>query len=461
MVIPRISKGRSATGGLRYDHGPGRREEHERPHRVAGNVPGATWQQRAARIDEHTRTARETAVAKPIHRTSLRLAPEDRPLTDREWRVAAESYVERMGFKDCPWEATRHADDHIHVTVSRVQWDGSLATDKQDFARAQTAARHMEREHNLTDASRRFNAERPQVSHGERESAARRDVRPEREQLRDLLTRAEKESGGTRAGYEEALTRNGVHHRVSQASTGRVSGYSYSLEGHQDEEGKPVWFKGSQVSREHSWGKTQARLDQVREQGGSMPTQQRLEEQEPARVVSIEHPRGASAEEREAAETAIQMHNEHLASERAAAARRDREARAPHERTEQDQQRAEAREDASHVAQQRSEVEAGRDDESESRPRPSAADRVAAANTQSRGDERPVVAQEQQLHEPRHPQESRGNMQETAQAGATRATEERSSESKAGPSERLSAAQRVAAAREASERGRDEQERDR
>lgn len=268
-MIPRISKGSSAYGALSYDHGKGRRDEHENPHKVAGNVPGRTWRERAKAIDNHARTARPDVV-KPLHRTSLRVSDTDRKLTDREWKQVANEYIDRMGFEKCPWEATRHADDHIHITVNRVQWDGKLASTSHDYAKAQAASRKIEKTHGLEDASRKFKRERPEVSKGEKESATRRQVKPEREQLRDKIHAAERTSNGTRASYEEKLTEQGVKHRANiSKTTGRVSGYSYGLDGHtaspKGDKSQPqeqVWFKGSQLGRDYSWNKTQARLDE-------------------------------------------------------------------------------------------------------------------------------------------------------------------------------------------------------
>lgn len=265
-MIPRISKGTSAYGALAYDHGPGRRDEHKNPHKVAGNVPGRTWRERAKAIDSHARAAR-SEVLKPLHRTSLRISESDRRLSDAEWKQVANEYVQRMGFESCPWEATRHADDHIHITVNRVQWDGKLATTSHDYAKAQAASRHIEKVHGLEDASRKFRRERPEVSKGERESAERRNVLPEREQLREKLSEAERLSNGSRNSYEEKLSELGVNYRANVASTGRVSGYSYGLHGHlASPKGEvanapeQVWFKGSQLGKDFSWNRTQDRL---------------------------------------------------------------------------------------------------------------------------------------------------------------------------------------------------------
>lgn len=281
-MIPRVTKGGSAMGALRYDFGPGRREEHENPRTVAGNLPG-TWREQGRVLDAHI--GRRPDVEKPVWRTSLRAAPQDRELSDAEWRQVADRFIDRMGFTDTPWTATRHGDDHIHLTVSRVGWSGRVVDTSHDFARAQAACRVVEREHGLVDASSRFNRSRPQVSHGERERSVRTGETPERVQLRDRLDEATKRAAGTLAGYEKALTDNGVTFRRNEASTGRVSGYSYGLAGHQDAEGRQVYFKGSQLGKDYRWAETQRRIG-GQEQTTGMATQP------PAAQLAMERIRG-------------------------------------------------------------------------------------------------------------------------------------------------------------------------
>lgn len=275
-MIPRITSGRSATGALRYDHGPGRANDHESPHKVAGNVPGRTWRERAARIDAHAATRSD--VGKPIHRTALRIAPGDRPLSDREWGQVATRYVEQMGFESCPWETTRHAGDHIHITVCRVQWDGSLAATSHDYARAQQVARVIEAEHGLIDASRRYDRDRPQVHRlSEGAAAARAGTQPVKVQLREHIDAAVREAGGHRPTFEAALERRGVQAVANIATTGRVSGYRYALAGHVDAAGEQVWHKGSQLGKTYGWART---AEQLREH--AQPQPERAASQQPA-----------------------------------------------------------------------------------------------------------------------------------------------------------------------------------
>ena len=145
-MIPRITRGSSAAAALAYDFGPGRREEHVDARTVAGTVPG-DWRAQAALID--ATVAAKPQVEKGIWRTSLRAAPQDRVLTDAEWGQIADRYIAEMGASGHPWTATRHGDDHIHLTVSRVSWTGQVVPLHRDFPKAQAACRAIEAEHHL------------------------------------------------------------------------------------------------------------------------------------------------------------------------------------------------------------------------------------------------------------------------------------------------------------------------
>lgn len=279
-MIPRITRGASAYGALHYDHGPGRRDEHENPHRVAGSLFDGSWKQRAHSIDQHIKNTRPE-ITKPIVRTSLRLAPEDRKLTDREWRKVAETYVEKMGFRECPWEAVRHADDHIHLTVSRITWDGRVVDQRQNYVAAQRAVRVIEREHGLVNAAERYRS----GPDGGAQLSRNDDPAAVKVVLRERLTAAERASDGTRAGYEAALSAHGVRARANVSKPteknpqGRMNGYSYCLDEHTDATGVPVWFKGSQLGKGYGWTATAQRLERVAQEprGIERPAQPKAE----------------------------------------------------------------------------------------------------------------------------------------------------------------------------------------
>ncbi|MEE1781512.1 hypothetical protein PUR71_00940, partial [Streptomyces sp. SP17BM10] len=253
-MIGNITKGRRAAGAIRYDFGPGRRDEHLEPRFVAGTVPG-TPQQVARLIDHHTRQRPD--IKTPIWRVSLSVPDEDGELDDLKWGEIATKYVQRMGFGGCPWVAARHGHDHVHLTVSRLGWDGRLADDGRDWLRNRTVLDGIEAEYGLVRAADRFR-ETPGVRSGAELAAAQRRGadRPEREQIRQLAQAARDAAAGLgREAFEAELTARGVDHRANVASTGRMNGYSLSLPSWLDSDGEQIWIPASKAGRELAWGR--------------------------------------------------------------------------------------------------------------------------------------------------------------------------------------------------------------
>ncbi|MFZ3500666.1 relaxase/mobilization nuclease domain-containing protein [Streptomyces sp. 5.8] len=256
-MIANITKGKKAVGALIYDFGPGRRDEHLNPRIVAGNVTGTPLQ--VARAIDHTARQRPEIKA-PIWRTSLSLPDEDGILPDGQWGRIAEDFIKGMGFAGAPWVAVRHGDDHIHLTVSRVDWAGSLLTDRWDFRRAREIADRLEQEHGLVRARDRFRPEGPEVRNNERQAAQRRGrgldgaAPPEREELRRIVREVRDASRGLgREAFESGLADAGVSFRANVASTGRMNGYSFTLEGWTDPSDAQVWVPASKVARDLRW----------------------------------------------------------------------------------------------------------------------------------------------------------------------------------------------------------------
>ncbi|MET9618897.1 relaxase/mobilization nuclease domain-containing protein [Kitasatospora indigofera] len=254
-MIGNITRGRKAAGALRYDFGPGRRDEHLEPRFVAGTVPG-TPQQVARLIDHHTR--QRSDIKAPIWRVSLSVPDEDGELDDRVWAQIATTYVARMGFGACPWVAVRHGHDHVHLTVSRLGWDGRMVDNGRDWLRNRTVLDGIEQEHGLVRAVDRYRETNPGVRSGAELAASQRRgaVRPEREQIRAAAQAARDAAAGLgREAFEAELTARGIDHRANVASTGRMNGYSLSLPSWLDGDGVQIWVPASKAGRELAWGK--------------------------------------------------------------------------------------------------------------------------------------------------------------------------------------------------------------
>lgn len=247
-MIAKVRKGAGFGGVLRYLYGPGAREEHQDPHRVGGTVIGDDPRSLAQELRASAQL--NERVTKPVAHYPLAL-PQGEHLSDEQWGQAAHVFMEHMGYiergsdgfaaQDAPYVVVRHGDDHAHVVASRVRNDGQVVRDSFDYQRSHQAARAVEDRFGLSRPPER-GGQLAQVTRSERESAQRRQVAPERDRLRQALETARDQCDGTRAGFERQAAQNGVLLRANEASTGRMNGYSASLQGWTDQEGEQIWM---------------------------------------------------------------------------------------------------------------------------------------------------------------------------------------------------------------------------
>ncbi|MGH3799386.1 MAG: relaxase/mobilization nuclease domain-containing protein [Pseudonocardiaceae bacterium] len=274
-MIAKISTGSDPKGLARYLHGPGKATPHSYRNEagrviaggtvIAGSVQvTATNPQRWGRDFERA-AATNARVGKPVWHCSLRCAPGDRRLTDTEFADIAQTVAERMGFAEHPWVAVRHDDDHIHIAVSRVDFQGSTWKNSQDRWKVVEVMREVERQHGLTEVAGPQRGRGRQVSTGEQRRAVRTGRVPQRDGLREIVTAARDIAAGQGIeAFEAALAANPitpVQVRRNVASTGRMNGYSFNLSGYVDAAGEPIWLPASKLDRRLSWSQLEKVLD--------------------------------------------------------------------------------------------------------------------------------------------------------------------------------------------------------
>ncbi|KQQ18666.1 hypothetical protein ASF48_17240 [Rathayibacter sp. Leaf299] len=282
-----------------YLVGPGKTNEHEEQHLIAGDsaimaeyghevLDGAAAAAIAAdldrprelfgvevtrnkvRTDENGEAVRDAAgavvkdrVAADVWHCSLSLSAEEGQLTDEQWGRISTDFVQRMGFAgedigkaDCRWVAVRHGlskngNDHVHIAVSLVREDGTKASVHKDYERSQTISRELEREYGLQvyQAPEREFPERG-VRPGARESAARRGhVEPDMQRL-ERAVRAASSASQDESEFVRRLRQGGVLVRPRFA-TGRddvIAGYSVALRPTNGE--KAIWHGGGRLARD-------------------------------------------------------------------------------------------------------------------------------------------------------------------------------------------------------------------
>ena len=267
-MIGNITHGADFGGLGRYLYAVGKNHEaHVDPRAVASEnvLRDDSRQWRSWVADMEWAAGQRPEIAEPVWHCSIRAAPEDRILTDAEWGQIARQYAERMELRNHPWAAVRHADDHIHIVVSRVNADGVLWRDSFEYERNMTALREIEREHGLTrlDGEQERDTDRwATVTKSEREKGKRTGRDPDRAQLRDAMHEARDAARGRGpAAFEHELERREVLHRANTTKDGlRVRGYSVSRPGWLDARGEQIWVKASEVDRKLGWQRLQAEL---------------------------------------------------------------------------------------------------------------------------------------------------------------------------------------------------------
>jgi len=150
---------------------------------------------------------------------------------------------------DCRWVAVRHAEEHIHLVVTLVHGDGTVAEVWRDRFRVAEACAAAARELGLAEVSPwdRTVARAPSWAECER---AVREGRPEpvRCTLRRRVQVAAAGASGT-DDFADRLRRDGllVRFRLPDGAV-RPCGYAVALPGYRTATGRPVWFGGGALA---------------------------------------------------------------------------------------------------------------------------------------------------------------------------------------------------------------------
>lgn len=189
-MICKLNKGKGFRGLVSYLlNGSGNRHP-ERGELIATNMAGITPRELAAEFAT-IRQLRPT-LGKAIAHVSISLSPDDRTLTNQEFTDIAKAYLDRMDFGDAPYLVYRHSDtehSHIHVVASRIRQDGSVVSDKQDYARSETIMRELEAEYRLKKVIPSTQAARKSQTRKEIQ-LTKKGATPMKKQISDLLDEA-------------------------------------------------------------------------------------------------------------------------------------------------------------------------------------------------------------------------------------------------------------------------------
>lgn len=293
-MIPNIVTGGDTGGLMRYLVGPGRANEHENPHVIAGSrdivrkwgdwetISVSQASEIATRLDAYMhetgtfptgKTRRFNPATGQVEWTgeieathvwhcSLSLSPEEAALGDEVWGRIASDFMSEMGFTGtdgkapCRWVAIHHGSaknggDHIHIAATIVREDGTKWSPWYDQRRAQKACNVLEHRYGLLVVESREHGRGSRCDSAAAQNAAKRAgaSRTDRAVLEERL-RAAATASASEADFVRQARRLGVrlHPRFAHGRTDIVVGYSAAL---RTENGQQTrWWGGGRIARD-------------------------------------------------------------------------------------------------------------------------------------------------------------------------------------------------------------------
>lgn len=293
-MIPNIVTGGDTGGLMRYLVGPGRANEHENPHVIAGSrdivrkwgdwetISVSQASEIATRLDAYMHETGTFPTGKVrrfnpatgavewngeieanhVWHCSLSLSPEEAALGDEVWGRIASDFMSEMGFSGtdgkapCRWVAIHHGSaknggDHIHIAATIVREDGTKWSPWYDQRRAQKACNVLEHRYGLLVVESREHARGSRCDSAAAQNAAKRagTSRTDRAVLEERL-RAAATAAASEADFVRRARRLGVrlHPRFASGRIDIVVGYSAAL---RTENGQQTrWWGGGRIARD-------------------------------------------------------------------------------------------------------------------------------------------------------------------------------------------------------------------
>ncbi|MET8616757.1 relaxase/mobilization nuclease domain-containing protein [Streptomyces albidoflavus] len=280
MIAAIKPAGSNTRGLLAYLYGPGRHDEHTDPHIVAsfamlgmpdpGRDQDATLTQLARHLDEPVQLRNSEfgkKVTDHVWHCPVRVAPEDRHLSDTEWAEIAQRIVEAAGIAPAGddlgsrWTAVRHADDHIHILATTVREDGRRPRLHDSGVRVGDACRQIEKDYGLRQLKKGDRTAGRRPTQAEMHKAERLGwEQASRDWLQDHIRAAIPHAGSAEEllAYLEA---DGIAVKPRRGPSGDLLGYAVGRPGDLNSDGEQIFHPGGKIAPDLTLPKLKARLE--------------------------------------------------------------------------------------------------------------------------------------------------------------------------------------------------------
>ena len=187
-------------------------------------------------------------IKKPVGHIALSFKPEDKArLTDEFMAKIALEYMQMMGIKNTQFIIVRHHNTdnpHCHIVYNRINNEGKLISDRNDYRRNEQVTKALKSKYRLTYGTDKSNTNTCKLRNSER---AKYEIH---NAIKDALKVADNWQK-----FKSELEKRGVHLELVYKDKERtkVQGIRFCKDGYS--------FKGTQISRDYSFGKLNARFE--------------------------------------------------------------------------------------------------------------------------------------------------------------------------------------------------------
>jgi len=187
-------------------------------------------------------------IKKPVGHIALSFKPEDKPrLTDEFMAKIALEYMQMMGITDTQFIIVRHHNTdnpHCHIVYNRINNEGKLISDRNDYRRNEQVTKVLKSKYGLTYGTDKSKTNTRKLRNAER---AKYEIH---NAVKDALKGAD-----SWQKFKSELAKRGIHLEFVYKDKERtkVQGIRFCKDGYS--------FKGTQISRDYSFGKLNARLE--------------------------------------------------------------------------------------------------------------------------------------------------------------------------------------------------------
>lgn len=187
-------------------------------------------------------------IKKPVGHIALSFKPEDKPrLTDEFMAKIALEYMQMMGITDTQFIIVRHHNTdnpHCHIVYNRINNEGKLISDRNDYRRNEQVTKALKSKYGLTYGTDKSKTNTRKLRNAER---AKYEIY---NAIKDTLKVVD-----SWQKFKNELAKRGIllEFVYKDKERTKVQGIRFSKDGYS--------FKGTQISRDYSFGKLNARFE--------------------------------------------------------------------------------------------------------------------------------------------------------------------------------------------------------